>query len=208
MRFARSIRRSLGQRAGAATRFHSGVLLLQPREGDTHDAEHSRTVGRPVPVGATAGHEPEEVYERGEPVRVFPSMAGVSNLHAIESDGDEPFDRLSTTFRARVREDRQATTGMNERNGISHGQPVLGDVRRSARTEVSIEGIARVACPTSVDEHAGEVRATDRGIPARASTSSKVIGTPSALSFATIWTARARRRLRNSRSDSSIVLGR
>ena len=91
-------------------------------------------------------------------------MTRVSNLYAIEAVRDEPFDRLATPFRAGVREHRESTAGMNERDRISHGQSVLGHICWSASAQVAIERVARVACPTTIDEHAGEVRPTDRGI--------------------------------------------
>src|SRR5689334_16296709 len=77
---------------------------------------------------------------------------------------DEPFDRLATSFRTGVRKHRESTAGMNERDRISHGQPVLGNVRWSASAQVAIERVARVTCPTAIDEHAGKMRAADRGI--------------------------------------------
>lgn len=117
-----------------------------------------------MPVGAAAGHEREEFRERGEPVRVLGRMPRVSNLQAIESQSDVPFDRLTSTVRTRVRDDGEATAGMNERDGVANGQLVLGNERGFASAQVAIEGVARVACPAAVDEHAGEVWATDRRV--------------------------------------------
>ena len=91
-------------------------------------------------------------------------MTRVSNLYAIEAVRDEPFDRLATSFRTGVREHRESTAGMNEGDRISHGQPVLGNVPWSASTQVAVERVARVTCPTAIDEHPGEMRAADRGV--------------------------------------------
>src|SRR6185369_5414362 len=172
MRLARSIDGTLGQCASAATHFHASVLLFQPWQRHAHDTEYSRPLYRPMPVGATAGHEREEFRERGEPVRVLGRMPRVSNLQAIESQSDVPFDRLTSTVRTRVRDDGEATAGMNERDGVANGQLVLGNERGFASAQVAIEGVARVACPAAVDEHAGEVWATDRRV---ASTSQDIL---------------------------------
>src|SRR5829696_2348312 len=146
---------------GTAARIDSLVLAAEPLEGHLHHADRTRAVGRTVPIGTTAGDEPELVYAGAEPGDVVWRVARMLDLHPVEAHGDERLDALASARRSRMGKHREAAGSVNHRDGLAHPELVLGDIGRTTRSQIAVERVAHVRRPAVGDERSCDVRAPD-----------------------------------------------
>src|SRR4051794_7797423 len=70
----------------AAERCQQRILPGQPFGWHLHHADRARALGRAVPVGAAAHHEPELLAEAAQPRRVGRGVARMLDLDAVEPE--------------------------------------------------------------------------------------------------------------------------
>ena len=138
------------------------ILCLKPSEWDLHRAEHASALHGPMPVRPPTHDEAEMRRERGEPLLIVARMTRMPNLDTVHSGGGERFDHLASSVAAGMREDRNATRLVNQRDSVGDLQAFFVDIGGLAGGEIPVEGLARVFHETTGDQRARHVRPTNR----------------------------------------------
>jgi hypothetical protein len=149
-----------GRELGGSPNGGASILLLQPRQRHAHATENTRPFGRTMPIGTAARDETEKLHQRTKAGSVLVTVPRVSHLESIESQRDESLDDISPAFTAGMRQHRETAARVNERNCLAHRKAMFWYERRSARTEVSIERIARIARPATLYQDLGHMGAS------------------------------------------------
>ena len=86
----------------------------------------------------------------------------MTDLDPVEPGGDERLEPLASAFRTRMRQHGDAAGRMDHRDPLGDLQALLVHVSRAARTEETVERLARVAHKTADDQCLGHMRTADR----------------------------------------------
>ena len=115
-----------------------------------------------MPIGSSAWYEMEVLDQCAEATDLVSRVTRMAHLESVEAHRDEPLDACPIAIDARMRDDRQSASVVNETNRVADVEPLLGDVRRPAITKPPVEDLAWIQGPAAGDHRARDMRPPDR----------------------------------------------